>query len=96
MVLTNRCPPEFRDRAQTMLKRLKLGDGEEGIVTFRQEWYRMYCEGGLSLEDLAGGRPSCARGPEAGGASNRRAGGKRRCPALHAERSLGLMTAAAR
>ncbi|WP_437758002.1 hypothetical protein [Sorangium sp. So ce1389] len=60
MVLTDRCPPEFRDRAQTMLKRLKLGDGES-IVSFRQEWYRMYREQGLSLEELARKAPLLAR-----------------------------------
>ncbi|WP_437929680.1 hypothetical protein WMF37_10545 [Sorangium sp. So ce291] len=60
MVLTDRCPPEFRDRAQTMLKRLKLGDGES-VVSFRQEWYRMYCEGELSLEGLARKAPLLAR-----------------------------------
>ncbi|WP_437898821.1 hypothetical protein [Sorangium sp. So ce124] len=60
MVLTDRCPPEFRDRAQTMLKRLKLGDGES-VVDFRQQWYRMYCEGKLSLEGLAHWAPLLAR-----------------------------------
>jgi hypothetical protein len=60
MVLTDRCPPELRDRAQTMLKRLKLGHGEE-IVSVRQEWYRMYCEGELSLEGLARWAPLIAR-----------------------------------
>ncbi|WP_437534292.1 hypothetical protein WME79_09180 [Sorangium sp. So ce726] len=60
MVLTDRCPPEFRDRAQTMLKRLKLGDGES-VVDVRQQWYRMYCEGKLSLEGLAHWAPLLAR-----------------------------------
>ncbi|WP_438042560.1 hypothetical protein [Sorangium sp. So ce128] len=60
MVLTDRCPPELRDRAQTMLKRLKLGHGEE-IVSVRQEWYRMYCEGELSPEGLAHWAPLIAR-----------------------------------
>lgn len=59
MVLTDRCPPAFRDRAQTMLKRLKLGDGE-GVVDFRQQWYRMYREGELSLEGLARKAPLIA------------------------------------
>ncbi len=60
MVLTDRCPPEFRDRAQTMLKRLKLGDGES-VVSYRREWYRMYCEEGLPLEILARKAPLIAR-----------------------------------
>ncbi|MGK4006664.1 hypothetical protein WMF31_28850 [Sorangium sp. So ce1036] len=60
MVLADRCPPELRERAQTMLKRLKLGDGE-GVVSYRQEWYRMYCEGELSLEGLARKAPLIAR-----------------------------------
>jgi hypothetical protein len=60
MKVTERCPPEFKDRAQTMLKRLKLGDGEN-IVGFRQEWYRMYYEGELSLEGLARKAPLIAR-----------------------------------
>ena len=60
MVMTSRCPPELRDRAQTMLKRLRLGDGED-VVRYRQEWYRMYCEGELTLDGLARKAPLIAR-----------------------------------
>ncbi|XXV42224.1 AAA family ATPase [Sorangium sp. So ce1504] len=41
------------------------------------------------------GAPPCARGAEAAGASSRRVGGERRCPALRARGSVGRMTAAA-
>jgi hypothetical protein len=60
MVMTDRCPPELRDRARTMLTRLKLGDGE-AVLGYRQEWYRMYTEGELTLEGLARKAPLLAR-----------------------------------
>ncbi|MCC6555489.1 MAG: hypothetical protein IT372_21220 [Polyangiaceae bacterium] len=60
MVITDRCPPEARARAQTMLKRLKLGDGED-VVGVRQEWYQCYLDGELSLEGLARKAPLIAR-----------------------------------
>jgi hypothetical protein len=60
MVITSHCPPEYADRAQNMLKRLKLGDGED-IVRVRLEWYRMYCDGELSLEGLARKAPLIAQ-----------------------------------
>ncbi len=60
MVMTERCPPDYRVRATTMLTRLGLGRGEE-VVEYRQEWYRMYEEGELTLDGLERKAPLIAR-----------------------------------
>ncbi|HSN98225.1 MAG TPA: hypothetical protein VLS89_08000 [Candidatus Nanopelagicales bacterium] len=60
MVMTAQCPPAYRERGRTMLKRLRLGDGED-VVSYRQEWYRMYLEGELTLEGLERKAPLIAR-----------------------------------
>lgn len=60
MVMTERCPPEYQDRARTMLVRLRLGHDED-VVSYRQEWYRMYCEHELTLEGLERKAPLLAR-----------------------------------
>ncbi len=60
LFITERCPPEYRERAQTMLGRLKLGKGED-VVEYRLEWYRMYLEGDLTLEGLERKAPLIAR-----------------------------------
>jgi hypothetical protein len=60
MVLTERCPAEYRARAETMLGRLGLGKGED-VVAYRREWYRMYQEGELTLDGLERKAPLIAR-----------------------------------
>jgi hypothetical protein len=60
LFVTERCPPSHRERAQTMLARLQLGKGED-VVAYRQEWYRMYLEGELTLEGLERKAPLIAR-----------------------------------
>jgi hypothetical protein len=60
MIMTERCPAEYRERARNMLVRLRLGHDED-IVSYRQEWYEMYCEGELTLEGLARKAPLLAR-----------------------------------
>jgi hypothetical protein len=60
MFLTERCPAEYRERAQTMLGRLKLGKGED-VVEFRLEWYRMFLLGELTLDGLERRAPLIAR-----------------------------------
>jgi len=58
LFVTDRCPPESRERA--MLGRLKLGRGED-VVAYRREWYAMYLEGDLVLEGLERKAPLIAR-----------------------------------
>jgi hypothetical protein len=60
MIMTERCPPEFRARAHNMLVRLRLGHDED-VVSYRQEWYQMYCDGELTLEGLDRKAPLLAR-----------------------------------
>jgi hypothetical protein len=60
LVMTDRCPPAYWERARTMLVRLKLGTGED-VVEYRQEFYRMYEEGELTLEGLDRKAPLIAR-----------------------------------
>lgn len=60
LVMTERCPPDQRDRALGMLRRLGLADDED-LVEYRREWYRMYMEGELTLEGLARKAPLVAR-----------------------------------
>jgi hypothetical protein len=67
MFLTERCPPEYRERAQTMLGRLKLGKGEN-IVEVRQEWYQTYLTGEMTLDGLERKAPLIARAVRKAGA----------------------------
>ena len=60
MIMTERCPSEFHERAKNMLGRLRLGHHED-IVSIRQEWYQMYSEGELTLEGLEKKAPLVAR-----------------------------------
>jgi hypothetical protein len=60
LVMTTHCPPAFRERAQTMLKRLGLGHGENA-VSYRQEFYQMHREGKLSFDLLSRWAPLIAR-----------------------------------
>ena len=60
LVMTERCPPEYRARAVTMLERLGLGRGED-VVDYRQEWYQMYEGGDITLDLLERKAPLIAR-----------------------------------
>lgn len=51
LVLTDKVPPELRERAQQALHRLHL-DHDERIVRQRREWYRMFQDGELDLVGL--------------------------------------------
>lgn len=51
MKVTDAVPTALRDKANYTLKRLKLRDGER-IIRWRQSWYDMYKNGGLTLDGL--------------------------------------------
>lgn len=60
LVLTDAVPQDKREIAQYTLMRLHLRD-DERIIRQRREWYRMYQDGGLSLEELEKKAPLIAR-----------------------------------
>ena len=49
--VTAKVPAAYLAKAEHTLKRLKLRDGER-IIRQRRSWYRMYCEGKLTLDGL--------------------------------------------
>lgn len=51
MRLTDRVPPALREKAAFTLKRLQLDNGERA-VRWRQSWYSLYIQGGLTLDGL--------------------------------------------
>lgn len=51
MQITDAVPPELREKAEYTLKRLKLRDGER-VIRWRLSWYRLFLNGGVSLEGL--------------------------------------------
>ena len=57
--VSDRVPEELRERADYVLKRLRLRD-DERVLRQRREWYRMYQSGELSLEGLARKAPLIA------------------------------------
>lgn len=59
LVLTNHIPAEWREHAQFMLDRLHLGH-DERVIRQRREWFRMYQEQGLTLDELAKKAPLIA------------------------------------
>ena len=59
LVITDRVPAAWRERAERMLVRLHLGH-DERVVRQRREWYRMYQEGELTLDGLARKAPLIA------------------------------------
>jgi len=59
LVLTEHVPDEWRERAQFMLDRLHLAH-DERVLRQRREWFRMYQEYGLSLDELAKKAPLIA------------------------------------
>jgi hypothetical protein len=59
LVVTDRVPTAWRERAERMLVRLHLGH-DERVVRQRREWYRMYQEGELTLDGLARKAPLIA------------------------------------
>jgi hypothetical protein len=60
LVLTDKVPAAWVERARTMLGRLHLGH-DERVLRQRREWYRMYQEGKLTLEGLAEVAPLIAQ-----------------------------------
>lgn len=63
LVLTDRVPPEFRERAKTTLRRLGLGH-DERVLRYRRSWYERYVKGGLTLEGLYEAAPLIAAAVE--------------------------------
>ena len=59
LVVTQAVPEESRGRAEHVLNRLRLRD-DERLLRQRREWHRMYQDGELSLEGLAGKAPLIA------------------------------------
>jgi len=51
LVLTDKVPPEERQRAEFTLQRLHLRD-DERVIRPRREWYRSYLDGEITLEGL--------------------------------------------
>jgi hypothetical protein len=60
LVLTNAVPPEELGRAKFTLKRLHL-EHDERVLRQRQQWYKIYQEGNLTLEGLEEVAPLIAR-----------------------------------
>ncbi len=59
LVLSDRIPPEYRQKAEFTLKRLRLRD-DEGVIRYRYAWYRMYVENKLDLDELSKKAPLIA------------------------------------
>ncbi len=62
LVATDRIPPEYRERAEYTIKKLRLAR-DPRILRLRQAWYKRYQEG-LSLEELKKAAPLIARAIE--------------------------------
>lgn len=60
LVVTDRCPPDKRKRANTMLDKLGLGHAE-WILDIRRSWYVLWESGELKLEGLDRRAPLLAR-----------------------------------
>ena len=60
LVLTDAVPQGEQDRAKFTIERLHLRD-DERVIRQRQQWYRMYQEGNLSIEGLEDVAPLIAR-----------------------------------
>ena len=63
LVITSALPKQLEEQAQYTLGTLHLQD-DERVIRQRQEWYRMYEEGELSLEGLRKKAPLIARAIE--------------------------------
>lgn len=63
LVLTDAVPQAFRAQAQHTIARLGLRD-HETLLRQRREWYRMYQEGGLSIDELRKKAPLIAAAVE--------------------------------
>jgi hypothetical protein len=63
LVLTDRVSDDIRPLAEFTLERLGLRD-HEVVVRYRRVWFRMYQEGGLSLDHLWEHAPLVARAVE--------------------------------
>jgi hypothetical protein len=60
LVVTDRCPPELRKRANTMLDKLGLGHAE-WVLEVRGSWFKLWQSGNLTLEGLDRKAPLLAR-----------------------------------
>ena len=63
LVLTDRVPPDYLERARFTLRRLRLGEGQDDarLIEHRQSWHRRFENGRASLEDLDELAPLIAR-----------------------------------
>ena len=77
LVVSDAVPPDLREKAEFVLKRLHLRD-DERVIRQRREWYRMYQDREITLDGLRKKAPLIARAvelasgasPIPGGASN--------------------------
>lgn len=60
LVLTNKVPPQQRQKAEFTLERLRLRD-DERVLRQRQQWYQLYLDGDLTLQGLEKKAPLIAR-----------------------------------
>lgn len=60
LVLTNKVPPEERQKAEFTLQRLRLRD-DERVIRQRQQWYQLYRDGDITVEGLEKKAPLIAR-----------------------------------
>jgi hypothetical protein len=60
LILTDAVPPEKRQKAEFTLERLHLRDNER-VLRQREEWYKMYKDGDLTLTGLEKKAPLIAR-----------------------------------
>lgn len=63
LVVSDSIPENLRRRAEYTLERLHLRD-DERVLRQRREWFRMYCEGELTIEGLRKKAPLIARAVE--------------------------------
>ncbi|MCC5636404.1 hypothetical protein LC593_11145 [Nostoc sp. CHAB 5844] len=50
-MLTDKIPPQQRQKAEFTLERLRLRD-DERVLRQRQQWYQLYLDGDLTLKGL--------------------------------------------
>jgi hypothetical protein len=60
LVLTDKVPPQQRQKAEFTLERLRLRD-DERVLRQRQQWYQLYLDGDLTLQGLEKKAPLIAR-----------------------------------
>lgn len=60
LTTTEHIPEEYREKAEFTLQRLQLVNGKS-VMRQREAWYRLYCEGKLTLSGLEEVAPLLAR-----------------------------------